>query len=93
MALPLMRPVESRCGPAQRSVNSPLRVERNVRVNRKIVDELDLVGLVLLFHILDGFLRGSSKRSSFSFSLQILRISASSSSMISGVKANGASKS
>ena len=23
MALPLMRPVESRCGPAQRSVNSP----------------------------------------------------------------------
>ena len=33
-----------------------LRVERDVRVKRKIVDELDLVGLVLLFHILDGFL-------------------------------------
>ena len=33
-----------------------LGVERNVRVNRQIVDQLDLVRLVLFFHILDGFL-------------------------------------
>ena len=54
MALPLMRPVESRCGPAHRSVNSPWRVEGDVRVFGQVVDELDLVRLFLLFHKLDG---------------------------------------
>ena len=49
-----MRPVESRCGPAQRSVNSPCAIERDVRVLGQVVDQLDLIRLVLFLHILDG---------------------------------------
>ena len=33
-----------------------LGVERNVRVKRKIVDQLNLIRLLLFFHVLDGFL-------------------------------------
>ncbi len=70
-----------------------LLVEGDVGVLRQIMDQLHLVGLALLLHELEGLFRGSSKRSSFSFSLQILRISPSSFSRISGVKGKGESMS
>ena len=71
----------------------PLLVEGDGGVLRQVVDELHLVGLLPLLHELHRLGRGSSNRSSFSFSLQIFRISASSSASWVSEKGSGVSKS
>ena len=61
MALPLMRPVESRCGTGAQVGEVALLVEGDVGVLRQVLDELHLVGLLLLLHELDGLLTGQLK--------------------------------
>ena len=68
-----------------------LAVEADDGVLRQVVDQLDLIGPRPSSMNFIASARGSSKRSSLSFSLHILRISASIFSIISGVKGKGES--
>ena len=70
-----------------------LLVEGDMGVCGQVVDKLHLVGSAFSSMNFKASSRGSSNRSSFSFSLQIFRISASIFSRCSGVKAKGASRS
>ena len=70
-----------------------LLIEGDVSVSGQVVDELHFEGFPFSSMNFSASARGSSNRSSFSFSLQIFRISASIFSRCSGVKAKGASMS
>ena len=68
-----------------------LTVEADDGILGQVVDKLDLIGLVLLFHELYSLGAGQLEALELELLLHILRISASIFSIISGVKGKGES--